>query len=121
MPDKLKRVLTATPLWVWMICFTIIPMLLVVYYAFLGEDGGFTAQNIVDAATNANYLKSILISFRHALLSTAVCLLLGYPAAYFLSKMKKGGGFILAPTHAIPQDVPGENVMAMLKCFQKYC
>ena len=35
--------------------------------------------------------------------------------------MKQGGGFILAPTHAIPQDVPGENVMAMLKCFQKYC
>ncbi|MBO5512610.1 MAG: uroporphyrinogen decarboxylase [Clostridia bacterium] len=33
--------------------------------------------------------------------------------------MKQGGGFILAPTHAIPQDVPTENMMAMLRCFQK--
>ena len=34
--------------------------------------------------------------------------------------MKKGGGFILAPTHAIPQDVPPENVIAMLNEFKKY-
>lgn len=34
--------------------------------------------------------------------------------------MKKGGGYILAPTHAIPQDVPPQNVIAMLKEFQKY-
>ncbi len=33
--------------------------------------------------------------------------------------MKQGGGFIIAPTHAIPQDVPVENLMAMLRCFQK--
>lgn len=31
--------------------------------------------------------------------------------------MKKGGGYILAPTHALPQDVPPENVIAMLECF----
>ena len=36
-----------------------------------------------------------------------------------VSIMKQGGGFILAPTHAIPQDVPVENIMAMLNCFQK--
>ena len=32
--------------------------------------------------------------------------------------MQPGGGFILAPTHAIPQDVPAENIMAMLESFQ---
>ena len=32
--------------------------------------------------------------------------------------MKRGGGFILAPTHAISQDVPTENVMAVVKCFK---
>ncbi len=31
--------------------------------------------------------------------------------------MGKGGGYILAPTHAIPQDVPPENVIAMLEHF----
>ena len=34
--------------------------------------------------------------------------------------MKHGGGFILAPTHAVPMDVPVENIMAMLRSFQLY-
>jgi uroporphyrinogen decarboxylase len=33
--------------------------------------------------------------------------------------MGKGGGYILAPTHAIPGDVPPENVLAMLDEFTK--
>ncbi|MBO4940410.1 MAG: uroporphyrinogen decarboxylase [Clostridia bacterium] len=36
-----------------------------------------------------------------------------------LAIMRKGGGYILAPTHAVPQDVPPENVIAMLETFQK--
>lgn len=35
-----------------------------------------------------------------------------------LSVMRKGGGYILAPTHAVPQDVPPENVIAMLEAFK---
>ena len=35
-----------------------------------------------------------------------------------LQIMRKGGGYILAPTHAIPQDVPPENVIAMLEEFR---
>ena len=34
--------------------------------------------------------------------------------------MRKGGGYILAPTHALPQDVPAENVIAMLDHFNKF-
>ncbi len=37
-----------------------------------------------------------------------------------VSVMRKGGGFIIAPTHAIPQDVPAENVMAMLEYFKRF-
>ena len=33
--------------------------------------------------------------------------------------MRKGGGYILAPTHAVTQDVPPENVIAMLECFSE--
>lgn len=96
MPNKIRRVLVATPLWAWMIAFTIIPMLLIAYYAFSDGVGGFTSANFMEAVTNANYWQSILVSFRHALLSTAVCLLIGYPVAYFLSRMKNGGGaFVL--------------------------
>lgn len=34
-----------------------------------------------------------------------------------LEIMRKGGGYILAPTHAVPQDVPPQNVIAMLEAF----
>jgi len=95
MNSKLRRALVATPLWVWMLAFTVIPMLLVVYYAFSDGAGGFTAQNVLLAVKNANYWKSILLSFRHAVISTVVCLLLGYPAAYLLARMKQGGAFLL--------------------------
>lgn len=33
--------------------------------------------------------------------------------------MSENGGYILAPTHAVPQDVPPENVLAMLDCFRE--
>ncbi|MHB8963732.1 MAG: uroporphyrinogen decarboxylase family protein [Saccharofermentanales bacterium] len=33
--------------------------------------------------------------------------------------MRKSGGYIAAPTHAVPHDVPAENVMAMLKAFKE--
>ncbi len=32
--------------------------------------------------------------------------------------MKKGGGYIAAPTHAVPHDVPVENIIAMLEVFE---
>ncbi len=96
MGNKLRRVLTATPLWVWMVAFTVLPMLLIVYYAFSDGAGGFTAAHFVAAVSDKNYWQSIFVSFRHALLSTAVCLLVGYPVAYMLSRMKNGGGaFVL--------------------------
>lgn len=34
--------------------------------------------------------------------------------------MHSGGGYILAPTHAVPKDVPPENIIAMLDCFKSY-
>ena len=32
--------------------------------------------------------------------------------------MGKGGGFIVAPTHSVPGDVPAENIDALIKLFQ---
>lgn len=34
--------------------------------------------------------------------------------------MRSGGGYILAPTHAVPQDVPPANIIAMLECFKTF-
>ena len=90
MSGKLIKALRATPLYIWVILFTVLPLLLIVFYAFFEQQDGsmvFTLENFKAAITNVDYLRSMGISFRHAAVSTALCLLLGYPLAYILSEL----------------------------------
>ena len=68
----------------WLAVFILAPILMVVVYAFLNADGGFTLHNF-------SYLPGFLPifgrSFWLAFLSTAVCLVLGYPMAYLMSRL----------------------------------
>ncbi len=80
----MKRSWLTTPYAVWMLMFTIVPLLFVVYYAFTTKAGDFTTQNFSRIFTAGN-LQVLLDSLRLALLCTILCLVLGYPAAYFLS------------------------------------
>lgn len=74
----------AYPYGVWLAVFILAPILMVVVYAFHNADGGFTLHNF-------SYLPGFLPifgrSFWLAFLSTAVCLVLGYPMAYLMSRL----------------------------------
>lgn len=74
------------PYLLWAISFIVIPLLIVVYYAFTGTDKNFTLNNILQI-TNAATLKSAFLSLYLAILSTFFCLILAYPTALFLSRM----------------------------------
>ena len=67
-----------------MLIFTIVPLLFVVYFAFTTRDGAFTVENFGKFFRPGN-LPVVFDSFRLAFFCTAICLLLGYPAAYFLA------------------------------------
>ncbi len=72
----------------WMIAFTVIPMGLVIYYAFTGEDGSFALDNFKHITMNRQvYLESFGIAF----LSTAICLVIAYPLALIMSRMSPRG------------------------------
>ena len=78
----------AAPYVVWMALFTVIPILMMVVYAFCARDINtdelyFTLDNFAQMGT---YAVVFLRSFQLALIATLVCLLLGYPVAYFLAK-----------------------------------
>ena len=73
----------AYPYGVWMVLFIIAPILLVVGYAFTNKDGSVTLDNFV---TMLRYLPIFGKSFFFAAIATAVCLLLGYPLAYLMSR-----------------------------------
>lgn len=84
---KLKRQLMAGPYMVWMTGFILLPVVVILYYAFTTADGGLTFENIA-AIADPVHVSSILLSIRLGLICTIVCLVLAYPLAMILSSMK---------------------------------
>ena len=75
------------PHMVWTVLFIVAPMLFVIYFAFVDASGNFTFGNI-EALTNPNYVKTFGLSVAFALIATVICLLIGYPLAFFISRLK---------------------------------
>lgn len=67
----------------WMVVFVLVPMALVVYYAFTSADGGFTLENLKWIYT---YRSTMFLSLQLAFIATCICLLLAYPIAYSMSR-----------------------------------
>ena len=78
-----KRALFAVPYVGWMTLFVLAPIVMVVIYAFSAASGGFTLDNFARMGT---YAVVFARSFKLALIATAVCLLVGYPVAYMISR-----------------------------------
>ena len=81
MKNKLSRF--AVPYVVWMAIFVVAPIVIMVIYAFSGSEGGFTLDNFVQMGGYASVFGR---SFKLALIATAICLLVGYPVSYLLSR-----------------------------------
>ncbi len=75
----------AAPHIVWSVLFIVIPLFFVAYYAFTDQSFSFTLDNIAKFFTK-RYLLIFWRSVKLALIATGICLLIGYPAAYFISK-----------------------------------
>ena len=89
----------AVPYVVWMALFVVAPIILVVIYAFSTADGSFTLDNFSRMGTYAVVFGR---SFKLAIIATAVCLLIGYPISYLMSRegprFSRGGlGLIIVP------------------------
>ena len=85
MNSKLSRTLLDKPYLVWSALFIIAPLIMVLYYALTDSSGAFTLRYI---EAIPDYTSTILLSIIYGVLATAICLLLGYPFAYFISKSK---------------------------------
>ena len=81
MKNKLSRF--AVPYEVWMAIFVVAPIVIMVAYAFSSADGGFTLDNFVQMG---GYTEVFLRSFKLAIIATLICLLIGYPVSYLMSR-----------------------------------
>lgn len=81
--NSLSKKMLDKPYLLWAALFIIVPLIMVVYYAFTDKTGAFTFSNI---AQIKNYFSTILLSVLYGLTATVICVLIGYPFAYALSK-----------------------------------
>ena len=81
--NSLMRSISAAPHVFWAILFIVLPLIIVVFYAFTDTEGRFDLGNI---AALTDYAPIFGLSIELAVIATAICLLIGYPLAYFISK-----------------------------------
>ena len=120
----IKRSFFASPYTLWMVLFTIVPVLLISYYALTDASGSFTLDNFKnfwDSNYSVNQLYAqmgqeyevlitrgtvnigiLVYSLWLALLCTVICLILGYPAAYFMADRTMKYGAIIVVLFVIP-------------------
>lgn len=87
MKHNLTRHLYAIPYFLWILLFVIAPLLLILYYSFFDIEGQLSLINYQRFFTPV-YLKLTLSSFWYAFLITLISLMIAYPTAYILTKLK---------------------------------
>lgn len=99
---RFSRKSLAIPYFLFLILFVLLPILIIVYYAFTDEMGNFTGQAFLDFFTSMEKLNVLLISLLIGLFNTVLCLLIGYPLAYLLSNKKFNKNYVLVMLFVMP-------------------
>ncbi|MDY4225207.1 MAG: ABC transporter permease [Candidatus Limivicinus sp.] len=107
--------LTLTPYSVWAALFIVVPLIFVAYYAFTDASFQFTTENVTRFFTATSvvddgeavkevhtYLLIFMRSLKLAVISTLICLLMGYPIAYIMARAKARTQKIMVTLIMIP-------------------
>ena len=98
----MKRSNWAAPYALFLAFFVVIPLILIAVYAFRNYSGGFTLANFAKFGTQSETLNTFIYSIGIALITTVVCILVGYPAAYILSNSELTRGKALVMLFILP-------------------
>ena len=83
--SSLVTQMSLAPYSLWAVLFILVPLVFVAYYAFTDNDMRFTFDNIAKFFSSPVYMIIFWRSVKLALISTIVCLLIGYPIAYIIA------------------------------------
>ncbi|MEG0570089.1 MAG: ABC transporter permease [Oscillospiraceae bacterium] len=79
----MKKSHTALPYVLWSIAFTVIPLMLIFFFAFTTKSGGFTLANIEKIG---KYTPVLIKTLNLGAIATLICFIIGYPLAYLISR-----------------------------------
>ena len=81
----MRRQNWSLPYFIFMLIFVVLPLVLIFIYAFQDADGNFTFDNFSKFISSPEAANTFVYSIGIAIITTVLCILLGYPAAYILS------------------------------------
>jgi spermidine/putrescine transport system permease protein len=90
------------PYVLFLVFFVIIPMGLIFFYAFTNNEGQFSFTNFRKFWMQPEALNTFIYSVGVAMITTLICIVLGYPAAYILSRMQTKSARILVVLFILP-------------------
>lgn len=102
MKIRISRKNLAIPYFIFLILFILIPILIIVFYAFTDAEGYFSFEALVTFFSNYTKLNVLLVSLLIGLFNTILCLLIGYPIAYILSNKKFNKNYVLVMLFVMP-------------------
>lgn len=93
--------------WAWpyvalLAVLVVLPLVLIGIYAFTDQQGSFTIQNFVQFFHRSEAVNTFIYSIAIALITTAICILLGYPAAYFMAMQSFRTPAVMAMLFILP-------------------
>ena len=96
------------PYLVWAALLIVVPMLIIVFYAFTKEGNSiitvkFTFDNIAKFFSDKLFIEVLIRSLRIAIITTIACILIGYPAAYFMAKLSPNSQSTMVLLITLPQ------------------
>lgn len=95
------------PYIVWAFIFIVIPMLMIVFYAFTKQGNSvltvkFTFDNFIRFFQDKIFIDVLLRSLKLAVITTVICIIIGYPCAYFIAKLKPNSQGLMILLITIP-------------------
>ena len=91
----------AGPYILWMIGFTVIPLIMIIVYGLTDSEGRFTLANVA-AISSPEHLKALLLALGLSLASTVIFLVMAYPLALILRKKNVGKGSFIVFIFILP-------------------
>ena len=114
-----RRRTWSLPYVIFLTIFVVVPLILIMVYAFQSKDGGFSLENFQRFINQPEAANTFIYSIGIALITTIICIILGYPAAYILSRINSSTArivvmlFIVSNSAMAKVDIVGINTIIM--------
>ncbi len=102
MKFRFQRKFLSIPYVLFLILFVVLPILLIIYYAFSDKNGLISFTNAVNFFSNPDKLEVLFISLIFGLMNTVFCLLIGYPLAMLLANKKFNKNVVIVMMFIMP-------------------